>query len=360
MQSELERKTRLERRAEVVIHVLIWAYVFASPLFFRRRGEQTDWLAYAQRLYFPVASCVVFYMNYLWLVPRFFVKKRYRMFVLLNLVLILVATIGFGPYASLFPPVEKIRPRTNHFRPHPPGPPAPLWMMTGRNFLSLAFVVFLATVVHLSLQWREAVAARREAELGRREAELKNLKNQVNPHFLLNTLNNIYALTTFDTEKARLAIMELSQLLRYVLYDNQADKVPLYKEADFLRSYVELMRIRLPESVEIRVELDVPRTDEPTVAPLIFISLVENAFKHGVSPTLPSFIHIHLFVKEGVICFSCRNSNFPKRANDKSPGGIGLQQVSKRLELAYQGRYVWQYGPADDGQTYYSEIRINA
>lgn len=173
----------------------------------------------------------------------------------------------------------------------------------GTQFLSLAFVVFLATVVHLSLQWREAVAARREAELGRREAELKNLKNQVNPHFLLNTLNNIYALTTFDTEKARLAIMELSQLLRYVLYDNQADKVPLYKEADFLRSYVELMRIRLPESVEIRVELDVPRTDEPTVAPLIFISLVENAFKHGVSPTLPSFIHIHLFVKEGVICF---------------------------------------------------------
>lgn len=352
MRSEIERKARMERRVEIFIHVLIWAYVFASPLFFRWRTEPIDWLSYMRRLYFPMASCVVFYVNFLWLVPHFFVRKRYRMFVLLNLVLVWAATVGFEPYNSLFPPVERPRP------PHPHPSSALKWLMTGRNFISLAFVVFLATVVYLSLQWREAMAARQEAELGRSEAELKNLKNQVNPHFLLNTLNNIYALTTFDAEQARGAILELSRLLRYILYENQADWVPLYKESDFLRSYVELMRIRLSESVEVDVRLNVPRADEPVVAPLIFISLVENAFKHGVSPTLPSFIHINLAVRNKEITFSCRNSNFPKCANDKSPGGIGLQQVSKRLELAYHGRYSWQYGLSDDGGTYFSEIVI--
>ena len=163
------------KRAEWVLHVLIWAYVFASPLFFRRRGEEINWLAYGPRLYFPLASCVVFYVNFLVLVPRLFVRRRYGTFVLLNLLLLVVAVASFAPYAGLFPPPEHFHPRR---MPRGPRPQWLFWVMAGRNFVSLAFVAFVAVAVRLSMLWRSAEDARREAELGRSEAELKNLKNQ--------------------------------------------------------------------------------------------------------------------------------------------------------------------------------------
>ena len=122
------------------------------------------------------------------------------------------------------------------------------------------------------------------AERQKTEAELKNLKNQLNPHFLLNTLNNIYALIAFNSDKAQEAVQELSKLLRHVLYDNQQTFVPLEKELDFIRNYVALMRIRLPQQVEVSVNLEVDSGGALQIAPLIFISLIENAFKHGISP----------------------------------------------------------------------------
>ncbi len=133
-------------------------------------------------------------------------------------------------------------------------------------------------------------AARKEAERNRTEAELKNLRNQLNPHFLLNTLNNIYALIAFDTDKAQQAVQELSKLLRYVLYDNQQTYVPLGKETDFIRNYIELMRIRLSSNVQMTTQIDILPDSQTLIAPLIFISLIENAFKHGISPTERSFI----------------------------------------------------------------------
>lgn len=113
-----------------------------------------------------------------------------------------------------------------------------------RDILSLIFTIGLSAAIRMSARWGQAEAARREAEKSRTEAELKNLRNQLNPHFLLNTLNNIYALIAFDSDKAQQAVQELSKLLRYVLYDNQQNYVPLCKEVDFIRNYIELMRIR--------------------------------------------------------------------------------------------------------------------
>jgi LytS/YehU family sensor histidine kinase len=186
---------------------------------------------------------------------------------------------------------------------------------------------------------------------------LKNLKNQISPHFLLNTLNNIYALTTFDTERAQHAILELGKLLRYLLYDNQVERVPLSKEVEFLRNYIELMRLRIGKNVDLQVDLDIPQDREVNIAPLLFISLVENAFKHGISATHPSFIHIALSVDAAdTIIFDCRNSNFPKTADDKSGGGIGLQQVRRRLDLAYPEQYIWNNGV--DNDVYFSHIEI--
>ena len=147
----------------------------------------------------------------------------------------------------------------------------------------------------------------------------------MNPHFLFNTLNNIYSLIQLDTTRAQQAVHDLSRMLRYVLYDSSRATVPLAAEIDFLRDYIELMRIRLPRHVRLFVSLPDAPSSTP-IAPLLFISLVENAFKHGVSNEKPSYITIDIHELEGQLICSIKNSRFPKSDSDRSGSGIGLEQ----------------------------------
>ena len=190
------------------------------------------------------------------------------------------------------------------------------------------------------------------------KAELSNLRSQINPHFLLNTLNNIYALTAFDQQRAQDAVMQLSKMLRHMLYDNQQDNVKLSEEVTFLENYVNLMKIRLPQTVDVQFRTQLANPDT-RVAPLLFISLVENAFKHGISPTEPCFVHIDMEQPDdGHLFVTIKNSNYPKTENDRSGHGVGLQQVQRRLDLAYSERYEWTHGVSDDGKTYLSTLKI--
>ena len=188
-------------------------------------------------------------------------------------------------------------------------------------------------------------------------AELGNLRSQINPHFLLNTLNNIYALTAIDHTRAQSAIQQLSNMLRHMLYDNQEQLVSLFDEVQFIENYINLMKIRLPQTVDVKFEKDLENPNTK-VAPLLFISLVENAFKHGISSTEPSFIHMSMTQKGNSLCVIIENSNFPKSEKDRSGHGIGLQQVQRRLDLAYYERYEWTKGVSDDGTVYSSTIKI--
>lgn len=240
----------------------------------------------------------------------------------------------------------------------PEGIGPPRWIFNVRDAITMILVISLSVALKMSRQWVHTENARREAEKNRTEAELKNLRNQINPHFLLNTLNNIYALIAFDTDRAQEAVQELSRLLRYVLYDNQQEFVDLNKEADFIRNYIELMKIRLSSNVRLDTDIDIDASNTARIAPLIFISLIENSFKHGISPMLPSFVSISLSESDGEVTCQTVNSNFPKNIEDKSGSGIGLQQVEKRLELIYPGEYTWEYGVRNDGKEYYSRLVI--
>ncbi len=358
--TQLADRRKFEHRVEMAIHLCIWIYIFASPLLMPRRGDEIDWPQYFRRLYFPLTSCLLFYANYLYLVPRYLLDgKHYRRFAISNVLLILLLLASQEIYMLLTTEYGAGRGgrRPGKFSPEDFFRMKAMFAL--RNFISLAFIVGVAITVKLSMRWYHAENARKEAELRRREAELTNLRNQINPHFLLNTLNNIYALTAFDPDAARQAIEELSRLLRHVLYENKGEKVSIAKEAEFLKTYIALMRIRLADNMEVKVDIDIPEGDKSVVAPLIFISLVENAFKHGVSPTKHSFIRITLQADEKNIRFVCENSNFPKSANDKSPGGIGLQQVKSRLEHIYPGKYRWHHGTDETGEVYRSEIHIS-
>lgn len=198
-------------------------------------------------------------------------------------------------------------------------------------------------------------SGRQELEHSRTQAELQNLKSQLNPHFLFNTLNNIYSLIQIDADRAQQAVHDLSRMLRYVLYESSCPTVPLAAEVEFLRDYIELMRIRLPRHVEVGVSL--PEEPSPTpVAPLLFISLIENAFKHGTSNDRPSFIRIDIHERGGELVCRIRNSCFPKTASDRSGSGIGLKNLSKRLEMIYPQRHTFEYG--ERGGTYTALLRI--
>ena len=170
-----------------------------------------------------------------------------------------------------------------------------------------------------------------------------------------NTLNNIYSLIQIDADRAQQAVHDLSRMLRYVLYESSCPTVPLAAEVEFLRDYIELMRIRLPRHVEVGVSL--PEEPSPTpVAPLLFISLIENAFKHGTSNDRPSFIRIDIHERDGELVCRIRNSCFPKTASDRSGSGIGLKNLSKRLEMIYPQRHTFEYG--ERGGTYTASLRI--
>lgn len=371
------------RVIELALHIAVWAYVLASPFFFVHHDDTIHWQQYVQSMIIPLMLCIVFYTNYLCLVPRFFMQHRYKLFFVWNILLIVLCTSGIVLFMHYVAPIlheslaqsgaldgmgRKPHHGLHHDKPirhrMPIGPGHPkdsarIIMLTIRDAFGLVCATAVAMGVRLSASWRKDEEKRKEMQLQLADAALKNLKTQTSPHFLLNTLNNIYSLTAFDTEKAQYAISELSKMLRYQLYESDAEKVLLRKEAEFLSHYIALMRLRISDKVKITTHISIAADDSIVIAPHVLISLVENAFKHGISAAEPGFIDIKLDADLERIVFECTNSNFPQRAeSDKTQGGIGLQQVEQRLNLVYPGFHTWEHGPSPDGKTYSSKIVI--
>ena len=165
------------------------------------------------------------------------------------------------------------------------------------------------------------------------QAEMDYLKYQINPHFFMNTLNNIHALIDIDTECAKSAVIELSKMMRYVLYDSGRELIPLNKDLQFLQNYIELMRIRYTDTVDIRVEYPHDLPEQVSIPPLLLIVFVENAFKHGISYNRPSFIRLTVAYTEGRVRCTIANSRHGTSRGHAT--GIGLENVRKRLALIY-------------------------
>jgi putative regulator of cell autolysis len=160
------------------------------------------------------------------------------------------------------------------------------------------------------------------------------LKYQINPHFFMNTLNNIHALIDIDTESAKNAVIELSKMMRYVLYESGREIISLNRDIQFLKNYIELMRIRYTDAVNISVESPGNLPEQLSIPPLLLIVFVENAFKHGVSYNHPSFIRLKIEYADGQVTSTLTNSRHAAQSS-KHPAGIGLENVRKRLELIY-------------------------
>lgn len=341
----------------ILVHLGVWSLVFLSPLMLLHPGERLTVASFVERLPWPLTLCIVFYANYFFLAEDLYKGKRVRFFVV-NIVMILVLAIGSNQWNYYVWRTEHKNHKPRKERAERRPPLSFDAVMTLRDLFTLSVVAALATSFIYARKLTEADKARQEAEKAKTEAELSNLRSQVNPHFLLNTLNNIYALTAFDQAKAQTAIMELSKMLRHILYDNQEKTVNMKDEADFIHNYVNLMKLRLAGNVEIEENVSLPDPCYVRVAPMIFISLVENAFKHGVSPTEPSYIRINLSADDDKIVCHIVNSNHPKTQQDRSGHGIGLTNVRRRLELSYPGRYEWNVELNKDKNEYSSKITI--
>lgn len=186
------------------------------------------------------------------------------------------------------------------------------------------------------------------------EQQMEYLKYQVNPHFFMNTLNNIHALVDIDPERAKTTIVELSKMMRHILYEGSKKLIPLTREVEFLNLYVQLMRLRYTRKVHINVDVP-PQLPELKLPPLMLIIFVENAFKHGISYREESFVDIKLRVENKRLLFSCCNSKPTQVQRTNEKGGMGLQNVRQRLELLYDDDYTLDIS---DGEKTY-EVKLD-
>ena len=338
---------QVSRWNNVYVHILLWGVIFILPYFFMDSERVFNWRSFTRSVPDVLGFMLVFYLNYFVLIDRLLHKGKTKQFILINLVLIVVVALlmhyGRGWIETLMP---ELRTRRGMRR----GNMKLLFVV--RNSTSLFLMTGLSVALKMTVRWFEVENERKELAKAKSEAELQNLKNQINPHVLLHTLNNISALIEFNPPKAQQAVMDLSKMLRHLLYDNNQTYVPLQQEANFMRNYIELMRIRLSDNVKLSTDFSYSETGNTRISPLIFISLIENAFKHGISGDKPSFIDISLKEHpDGKVEFVSRNSYFPKSESDKSGSGLGLELVKRRLELLYPGSYLWRTGIEDDVYT---------
>lgn len=332
----------MNKRLEILIHIAIWIVIILLPLMFMNHGRGMSVSQFMLTTTVPLTFMAVFYIDYLWLTPRYFVTGHRTQFFVINTFIVIVLGIALHLWMSLSHDMLG----HNHREP-------PLILTIAfviRDIVNLVIAAAIATLLHLALQWQTA-------EEARKEAELSNLRSQINPHFLLNTLNNIYALTAINTQKAQEAIQDLSKMLRHMLYDYQRSEIELRDEVEFLKNYIRLMKLRQGPSVEVNTSFHITN-EQQKVAPMIFISLVENAFKHGVKPAVPCSINITIQANDKQIVCDIVNSNHPKTSTDRSGHGVGLELVRRRLELAYKGRYEWTHGVNDNQKMYHSTITI--
>ncbi|MCX6305826.1 MAG: histidine kinase [Bacteroidetes bacterium] len=338
---------------EGALVVFIWLVLLITPILFREDNNNPMWRSVVNQLEILVPLSILFLINRFVLVSKFLFKGKIKMYVVSLLGIILFLTIGSYVYDTnnMKPPPPKKINVENKLQP-PPVPPAgrdehrppqpgkrqPRPVPPFANFLIFSFlVVGFDTGLRSGMRWIEVENEKVKLEKENVSNQLALLKTQVSPHFFMNTLNNIHSLVDTNTEEAKEAIIKLSKMMRYLLYETEAEQTTLKKEVEFLESYINLMKLRFSEKV--RITLTLPGTiPDAAIPPFLFTSFIENAFKHGISYKNDSFITIDLIPGKEKLLFTIKNSKTEKsQINEFS--GIGIENTRKRLALLYGNNY---------------------
>jgi LytS/YehU family sensor histidine kinase len=309
-----------------LVHGLFWVLVMLLLIYSGNERELTL-IGFVRIMIHIVFYMLVVYINLGYLIPKFLNQKNFMTYVLL--LLAMVAVLTPIKVILLYITIEEVDPREF------------LVMNQHTIFLLLFMMAGGSTVVRIISDWQKHQRDRKELETQRMQSEIKFLKSQINPHFLFNTLNSLYALTLKKSDKAPEIVIKLSEMMRYMLYESNERRVPLQKEVNYIQNYLALESLRQSGQADIRFNVEGEITDQ-TIAPLIFIPFLENSFKHGLNHQLSDgYVHVTMKVLENRLLLRITNSkpSIAPPPQDSKSGGIGLVNVQRRLNLLYPSQY---------------------
>jgi sensor histidine kinase YesM len=317
----------LSRFFIVSIHVLIWLGLYMIPFIDDTRQHLTPHFIWRNTMLF-ILLISFFYLNTYYLIRKLFMPGQlfyYLLAILGCLIFISIFHLLLSGIIDAYVPSEFHHPSSLHRLLLP-------------VFPSL-FILAISFAIKITNEWFKAEREKKEMENEKLHSELAFLKSQVNPHFLFNILNNICSLARKKSDDTENAIIQLSRIMRYMLYDSKDEKVSLDKEVEYLQNYIDLQRLRISDSVKIHFEVE-GNIEGKMVEPLLLIPFVENAFKHGVSYLEESNIDITLKIDKRDLHFRVVNNKIKKNDDPvQQESGIGLKNVLRRLELLYPGSH---------------------
>jgi hypothetical protein len=300
--------------------------LFVLPVLFTRINGEISWL-YVIKIWKDFSLLIPIYAINHWLfVPKILFRKKYVSYFVCVLGLITLFTIAYHYQDDVLNKKPRKHFDVENKRPDPIPPYAQLLMYS-------LLIVGVDTGLSFSKKWHENEEKRQLLVNENTKMQLDILRNQVSPHFFMNTLNNIYALIDNNAHIAKEAVMKLSKLMRYLLYENEYGKVSLSKEFEFIKSYIDLMKLRF--SSEMSIHLIIPDNfDDIQIPQMLYISYIENAFKYGTSYENESFISIIFEINDNKLLFNCSNTKHINK-NDHQSGGLGLINNEYRLKLLF-------------------------
>lgn len=326
-------------------HILFWLFV-AILLTLLEGAHAGFWFAFTNEAINVFFYGIIVYFNFNYLIPNYLTKNKFLTYSML----LIVAAVIITPIKAI---VFYIK-----FSAHPLTR-GELIENLNWYFLVHFFVAGASSIVKIVADWAKQLRERQELENQTMQSELRFLKSQINPHFLFNTLNNLYALTLKKSDDAPEIVIKLSEMMRYMLYDCNEKQVPLSKEISYIQNYLDLEKLRQSKNADIRFEVS-GEVSDLQIAPLMFIPFLENSFKHGLTHSLSQgFVHIYLQVEGRNISFFIENTKpDTKPVQDrKRSGGIGLVNVRRRLQLLYPGKY--ELNIKDNPNTYAVSLEMD-
>ncbi len=350
------------KKVKILLHLLIWAFLFIFPSYLLYVDSTRDanilFHNYSQTLIYAL----IFYVQYFLLIPFLFFQKKRILYFTASFLLIILMTFLMDVPDTYFMPHRQLRPR--EFRMIPPPieeihgrvpPPKPFRGWPMYNFL---FTSFLVSGFSLGLRFSDKLVKnekkRKEAEKEKLHSELAMLKNQINPHFLFNSLNTIYSLALIKSDLTPEAVMKLSDMMRYVIQDTENEKVPLEMEIQYIRHYVGLQQLRLSDNVNLQLTINEDYEDY-MIPPMILIPFVENAFKYGTSSHEKTTIIIDIRIEKKCLEFKVSNQIFQGRENNET-FGIGISNTRQRLRLIYPDTH--ELTLTNNGKIYIVNLKI--
>lgn len=358
----------LPRPVTAVTHMISWLLFFSLIISFDSLGNQQPFAALfsVSYLIFYAVYLFIFYFNLVVLVPQLYLRRRYVLYIA-SIVLLLLGVYLAQPFDRIYNNHRNEPAFAGGSGPRFPPPPgeenSALYRPdAGRQHIDIVSIVLffmiwsLSTAIQIIRQWRITERRAAQAEAGKANAELSFLKAQINPHFLFNTLNNIYSLAVTGSPHTPGAILKLSGMMRYMTDEASRDFVSLEEEIECISNYIDLQRIRLNTQVSINFSVS-GNTPGKEIAPLVLMTFIENVFKYGISSHESSEIIIKLFTGEQSVDFFCQNRIFSSKQK-AGRTGIGISNTRKRLEHLYPSGHTLSIISKDDLYTVHLSLQL--